>query len=838
MSESYTPLSVNIITKDQPKPTIRAIKSLKPLLRPYDEIIVVDTGSSPANLKKLKKGVRAGVAKEVGIRIIERPDLSVDLEPYIEKWLPERLGELQKDKQYKGCKGILDFAEARNVALKASTNPLVFWIDSDDVLVDEGGNLREAIERSVGGDDPKYGALFLDYLYSFNEDGSLNTTLRRERILRREHYYWKGACHETLIPHEGSADKPVTYFHGMPVAIRHTDDRKKHNISDIRNYIILRNDIDESDYKDPRTYLYLANACRGLERFTEAVKLYKLFERMSGSFEDRFAACLYIASIYMHAEIQRPVDASDWYDKACDIKPRDPRGYFGKSRTFFARYMYRECIDWYEIGQKFPEPTESLHSYDPNSVNFQPHLIASEAAAELKDYENAIKYAQKAVAFRPEFDQAKEQLERVHNHQGSYALYDAIARVAAHNRLGKQCAPQSVRKMHEDLPMAPRECEEAGIGKLETTDPRKPAPRLVIYCGHTPEAWGPESAKTGIGGSEKMVILIAPELQKLGYNVTVYANVPYPQRGVYPDGVRWQHFSEMDKDVPVDTFIAWRNQSYALMNVPAEKRVIWLHDVQNPAAYTPEILAAVDLVICESNYHAEPVREILGDKLVVLNNAILPPKDLDVTKSDPKKIVFMSSPDRGLTTALKIFQLAKQKDPELEFTILYGFSPYERKARVHHTHRSNPDLGRDASVDDYERYVGRLIDETGATMLNRVSFDRVWKELEGAGIWLYPTRFPEISCMSAMEAAAAGCVAVTSEYAALSETILPNSLKINLGPVPADDEQYIKDAAKAVLVAAAIPAYHAGRAASSKAAIEAYGVEALAKNWAAAIKRL
>ena len=49
--------------------------------------------------------------------------------------------------------------------------------------------------------------------------------------------------------------------------------------------------------------------------------------------------------------------------------------------------MYRECLDWYEIGQKFPEPTESLHSYDPNSVNYTPHLIASEACIELKDFE-------------------------------------------------------------------------------------------------------------------------------------------------------------------------------------------------------------------------------------------------------------------------------------------------------------------------------------------------------------------------------------------------------------------------------------------------------------------
>lgn len=835
MSE-HTPLSVNIITKDQPKPTIRCIKSLKSVLRPGDEIIVVDTGSSAKNLRKLKN---AKLAPEgVNIQFIERPELSVDLDPYIEKWLPERVGEIQKDTQYKGCRGIVDFAAARNVALEASTGDLIFWIDSDDVLVDEHDTLREAIEKSVGGEDPKYGALFLDYLYSFDSDGAVTTTLRRERILRREDYYWKGECHETLIPKEDAESRKVTYFHGMPVAIRHTEARKKHNISDIRNYIILRKALEDNEYKDPRTLLYLANACRGLERFTEAIKLYKAFERKSGSHEDRFAACLYIASIYMHSAIRRPIDAADWYDKACDIKPRDPRGYFGKSKTFFARYMYQECIDWYEIAQKFPEPTESLHSYDPNSVNYHPHLIASEAACEMQKYTEAQEYVERAVAYRPTHEQAQGQLQLVQNRRGSYDLFDAIRRVSAHNRLGKQCAPNTVRKIHEDLPMAPRECEEHGIGKTETPDPRAPAPKLAIMCGHTPETWGPKSGETGIGGSEKMVLLIAPELQKLGYNVTVYANIPFPDRGITPDGVRWQHFAELDKTVPIDTLIAWRGHGHLFLDVPCERRVLWLHDVQNPAQYTPEVIAAVDLVICESQYHSEPIRDIIGDKIVELNNAIKPPEDLDVTRSNPKRIVFMSSPDRGLTTALKMFKLAKEQDPELECRILYGFSPFERKMRVHAHHRAIPDICRDASVDDYERYVGRMVDETGAVMLNRVSFDQVWEELQDAGIWLYPTRFPEISCMSAMEAQAAGCVSITSEYAALAETILPNALKINLGPAPHEDEKYIQDGARAILTAAAIPADHPGRAATSTAACSRFGVEALAKAWVAEFKKI
>jgi glycosyltransferase involved in cell wall biosynthesis len=45
------------------------------------------------------------------------------------------------------------------------------------------------------------------------------------------------------------------------------------------------------------------------------------------------------------------------------------------------------------------------------------------------------------------------------------------------------------------------------------------------------------------------------------------------------------------------------------------------------------------------------------------------------------------------------------------------------------------------------------------------------EELQDADIWLYPTKFDEISCVAAMEAAAAGCKCVSTDHAALAETL-------------------------------------------------------------------
>ena len=49
--------------------------------------------------------------------------------------------------------------------------------------------------------------------------------------------------------------------------------------------------------------------------------------------------------------------------------------------------------------------------------------------------------------------------------------------------------------------------------------------------------------------------------------------------------------------------------------------------------------------------------------------------------------------------------------------------------------------------------------------------DELAKEFLSAGVWAYPTTFLEVSCITAMEAMAAGCAILTSDCGALPETV-------------------------------------------------------------------
>jgi hypothetical protein len=484
-----------------------------------------------------------------------------------------------------------------------------------------------------------------------------------------------------------------------------------------------------------------------------------------------------------------------------------------------------------------PEPNDTLHSYDPTHVHFQPYLVAAESAKELGQAAEAVQCARRALQFRPDLPEAKEFNERIEQWAAAQELTDAIIYIGQHLRGGPFNAKRIIRQMLGDMHVVPYQLEKAGVGRVETKDPRDPAPKIGIYCGPTLEMWGPGRAKTGIGGSEKMVILLAPELQKLGYNVTVYAEVPYTERGVHQDGVRWQHWSEADYDQDLEALIAWRSQAHLLQPFSCKKRMLWLHDIQFPDRYNEEVKASLDGAICQSKYHAAPLDGALSpDQILIGRNAIKVPELLygkvQVGDRDPNKIIYMSCPSRGLTTAIRMYAEARKLNPQLSMTVLYGITPFFRKVHAHNDHGCIPDLGRDASMADYERYIGRLCDENDVRLLNRVGFDEVWKELLSAGIWLYPTQFSEISCMAAMEAQTAGLVCITSGYAALAETLLPvaKDLGTNLGPVQ-NTPGYIQSGANAVLAAAAVDVKDPRRLESCSAACEAFNVEGLAHLW-------
>jgi glycosyltransferase involved in cell wall biosynthesis len=330
------------------------------------------------------------------------------------------------------------------------------------------------------------------------------------------------------------------------------------------------------------------------------------------------------------------------------------------------------------------------------------------------------------------------------------------------------------RKICSELHAIPPDLEEVGIAKPEPPDSRDPdRPSMAIWTGQTAEPWDYDAARTGIGGSEKMVILLAPRLQRRGWNVTVYANMTHERRGVDPQsGVLWRHWAEYDSSRPRDVLVVWRApQALTMLQGPVKKRAFWGHDVLRPELFTPDVRAICDLFQVQSKFHALPLRNVVpDDQIWVARNGIVP-LDAYPQEKDPFTVVYSSSPDRGLLTAAQIVQRAQLTEPKIKLVCCYGMTPLYRKCKAENQHGHIPDMGRDVNADMYEDWLNQALDDVGAVCLNRVGFSQVTRMFEKGGVWLYPTRFPEISCMSAMEAMSAGCVPVCTPTGALAETL-------------------------------------------------------------------
>lgn len=828
-------ISINIITKDQPEALDKCLESVyTALYEEGDEALVLDTGSSPENLEKIRKVV----GQYRNCRLLERPDLSVDFVAHLERWLPDRVESFKEF--YPDGKLIMNFAEARQVVQDESTKDLIFWIDTDDVL-DEPvpGQFRKCINDLLDTEEPKTDAIFLDYQYAFDkDDGACITTLRRERVFWRDRYYWVGRCHETAIPKPGISPRPVAYLEGLRTSIKHTDARKPGEFSDLRNYVILRGELDEADVPDARTVFYLGNACRGLKLYREAVSLYRRFDRISGSEDDRFNAWYFVASIYMESAVRRPHDAYDAYMECLKIKPHDPRPYYGLQRCCAALKRYPESLDWYKRGLEKKLPNTQMHSHDPTHTEYHPHCVATVAFKELEKHEGALEAAAKAFRARPNYPPAQELLKSAQNFHAAMCLTNGVGSIIQNLKHGGPNAERVAREVAAELVGIPDELEKRGVSRTEPPDPRAERPEVAIFCGHTHHQWSGKSRADGVGGSEKMVIILGEALQRRGVNVSVYCNCPHWERGVDEvTGVLWRHWAEFDKERYRDVLVSWRSpENIVRVQCPAGKRVIWNHDVQSRGRYTPEVLAAVDYIQFQSDAHLDGVRDLPREKLWVARNAIELTAPVVSENKKPKLVAYCSSPDRGLLTAAEIVERARRVDPEIRLLVTYGFTDWARHIWAQNRHPTIPDLGMQASVDQYERDVYRMLDRVEAQVLHKVGFyemENVWNQ---AGVWLYPTRFLEISCMAAMEAQAHGVIPVATTHHALNETLLPRARVwgniLTVPPMPlVQYDAWLDKSAQTLLSAVNVPAEDIRRWKLALAAREAFDVEALADEW-------
>ncbi len=132
-------ISLCMIVKDEEETLGRCLESVKGLV---DEIIIVDTGSTDGTKE---------IAQKYNAKI------------YDFQWVD-------------------DFSAARNYSFSKATQDYIFWLDADDVIMEEDIIRFRQLKESL---DSRIDVVMMRYNLGVDDKGNVTTTYYRERLLKR-----------------------------------------------------------------------------------------------------------------------------------------------------------------------------------------------------------------------------------------------------------------------------------------------------------------------------------------------------------------------------------------------------------------------------------------------------------------------------------------------------------------------------------------------------------------------------------------------------------------------------------------------------------------------------
>ncbi len=192
--------------------------------------------------------------------------------------------------------------------------------------------------------------------------------------------------------------------------------------------------------------------------------------------------------------------------------------------------------------------------------------------------------------------------------------------------------------------------------------------------------------------------------------------------------------------------------------------ILWMqHFVDQKEAQnlgSKDFVDKLDWIVFNSSWNFEKFVyqfKIPEGKSVVIKNAI---ENISFEEKPKDKInlIYHTTPWRGLEHLLKVFKNLNRSDVELN--ICSSIKIYGKKF--------NDTFGK-----KYEKIFDECKKTKNANYLGFVENHNIIKLLKKSHIFSFPSIWPETSCISAIEAMAAGCEIVSTNIGALYETCAP-----------------------------------------------------------------
>ena len=634
-----------------------------------------------------------------------------------------------------------DFSAARNYSFSHIKTDYVMWLDGDDVLSDKEVFKHFRDHIMVGAD-----IWLANYNYAF-KDGVPVCTFVRERIMNvSKKPKWEYFVHEGIIPAEMEGKVVPNFISTW--CVNHLRQGQDVIADKSRNLNLFEKN---KDSLDSRMRFYYGKELFEADKNKEAVNVLKEAVGLKDlEMHDRVLGIQYLCMAMMkEAETNKTLYPyiKEIASTGLMLTPNRAEFFCFIGDTHLKQGQFKEALPYFGAAkvcknindmQGVPSP---IFSYNDVYTTY-PRLQIARIYAHTGE-------ARKAIL------EAKECLDLYPGNKEAELIISEL------EKLEKQA----------NLPDAEQKCEDIVFT----------CPPMNLY------EWDYEIYKTkGIGGSETALVEIANHLKQLLPNRRVIVFNDRKEDKVV-NGVEYysntrirQYFEKYEPSL----HIAWRHN----IGATKAKTYLWNHDL---IANNIQDLSFYHKVLCLSEFHKNFVHGVAGvplNKIELTRNGVNPDrfKDLVINKKHGK-IVYSSSPDRGLDHAIKVMDEIVKEVPEAKLHVFYGFGNMER-----------------FGMHDQIKYYKDMAQARPYIYLRgNVDQDKLRDEFAEAQVWLYPTNFLETFCITALEALATKAYPVTREYGALQDTLKEAKEQgmATLLPHACETEEEIKAYAKEAVAA-------------------------------------
>jgi len=304
---------------------------------------------------------------------------------------------------------------------------------------------------------------------------------------------------------------------------------------------------------------------------------------------------------------------------------------------------------------------------------------------------------------------------------------------------------------------------------------------ILFYTGYANQLWNHSyMKKKSLGGSEKAVAYLSKQFPK-EYNIYVSGVVENEK----VDNVTYIHLNELQNLInitPFHTIICSRYIAFLEMfnEVAFYQFYIWAHDTQLlpygcHLTHTQIITKwnkSINGCICQTNWHAKEFERIypeLKNKINIINNGIdttlyTSSSSSWIQNSNDKiknKFIYSSCSERGLRIVVELWGKILEILPDASLVISsYNKFPADNEN----------DIFIKNIIDNYPDSI---------THLGQLSVEKLYDQMSSAEYWLYPTSWPETSCITAMEMLANGVICIYYPVAGLVDTMKEYGISVN-----------------------------------------------------------